>query len=46
MSYEDYKWYLKAIEALWNIDVLTDHQHDNAVAKVEKMYNNTRKDLK
>lgn len=46
MSYDDYKWYLKTIEVLWIIDVLTDSQHDKAVAKIEKIYNTTREDLK
>lgn len=34
---DDYRWYLQAIEKLWHVDILSDSQHDKAVAKLEKM---------
>lgn len=34
---DDYKWYLQAIEKLWHVDILSDNQHDRAIAKLEKM---------
>ncbi len=43
MSNDDYRWYLQALEALWIVDILSDSQHDRAVAKLERMFAGQKK---
>lgn len=38
ITYDDYKWYIQALEKLWMVDVLSDSQHDRALAKLERMF--------